>query len=67
MAFRIPNSEFRIGLVVAALHSPVKEKPMQEHSLTLGAHLLLWGFPLALTIFVVAETLLDKWWRKTDR
>ncbi len=32
---------------------------MEEHSLTLGAHLLLWGFPLVLVIFVVAESLLD--------
>ena len=32
---------------------------MEEHSLTLGAHLLLWVFPLALTIFVIVENLLD--------
>ena len=37
---------------------------MEAHSLTLGAHLLLWGFPLALVILVVAETLLDTWWRE---
>ena len=32
---------------------------MEEHSLTLGAHLLLWVFPLVLSIFVIAENLLD--------
>ena len=32
---------------------------MEEYSLTLGAHLLLWGFPLTLVILVVAESLLD--------
>ena len=32
---------------------------MHDHSLTLGAHLLLWVFPLALLLLVVAENLLD--------
>jgi hypothetical protein len=32
---------------------------MDEPSLTLGAHLLLWGFPLALSIIVIVENLLD--------
>ena len=32
---------------------------MEEHSLTLGAHLLLWVFPLALAILVFAENALD--------
>jgi len=32
---------------------------MTVHSLTLGANLLLWVFPLVLTILVVAERLLD--------
>ena len=32
---------------------------MEQHSLTLGAHLLLWVFPLALTILVVAESVHD--------
>ena len=32
---------------------------MEEFSLTLGAHLLLWGFPLVLIIVVVVESLLD--------
>jgi len=40
---------------------------MEEHSLTLGAHLLLWGFPLALIIFVVAENLLDARNGETER
>jgi hypothetical protein len=37
---------------------------MPEHSLTLGAHLLLWVFPLALFILVVVENLLDSRSRK---
>jgi cytochrome c-type biogenesis protein CcmH/NrfF len=32
---------------------------MEQYSLTLGAHLLLWGFPLTLVILVAAESLLD--------
>jgi hypothetical protein len=32
---------------------------MDEHSLTLGANLLLWVFPLVLTILVVAERVLE--------
>ena len=32
---------------------------MEEYSLTLGAHLLLWAFPLALAILVIVENLLD--------
>lgn len=32
---------------------------MEDYSLTLGAHLLLWVFPLVLTIFVVVESLMD--------
>ncbi len=30
---------------------------MEEHSLSLGANLLLWGFPLGLAIFVVVSTI----------
>jgi cytochrome c-type biogenesis protein CcmH/NrfF len=37
---------------------------MAEHSLTLGAHLLLWGFPLALVILVVVESVHDHLTRK---
>jgi cytochrome c-type biogenesis protein CcmH/NrfF len=33
---------------------------MQEHSLTVGAHLLLWAFPLALVVLVIVEDLLDR-------
>ena len=40
---------------------------MEEYSLTLGAHLLLWGFPLTLVIIVVAESLLDLRKRETER
>jgi len=40
---------------------------MEEHSLTLGAHLLLWGFPLALVILVVADTFLDRRRREAGR
>ena len=32
---------------------------MDEPALTLGAHLLLWGFPLVLGIIVIVESLLD--------
>jgi len=37
---------------------------MQAYGLTLGAHLLLWAFPLALTVLVVVESLLDNTWRE---
>jgi len=40
---------------------------MEEYSLTLGAHLLLWTFPLALVILVVAESLLDTRKGETER
>jgi len=32
---------------------------MEQYSLTLGAHLLLWVFPLALVVLVIAENCLD--------
>ena len=32
---------------------------MEDHSLTLGAHFLLWVFPLILVVAVIAESLLD--------
>lgn len=32
---------------------------MEDHTLTLGAHLLLWVFPVALFVLVVVENLLD--------
>jgi hypothetical protein len=40
------------------LHSGGRD--MEEHSLTLGAHLLMWGFPLALVVFVIAESVHDR-------
>ena len=33
---------------------------MEQYSLTLGAHLLLWAFPLALAVIVLAEDFLDR-------
>jgi len=33
---------------------------MEDSSLTFGAHLLLWVFPLALVVLVVVEDLLDR-------
>jgi hypothetical protein len=35
-----------------------KEAVMEEHSLTFGAHLLLWFFPLVLIIVVITENFL---------
>jgi cytochrome c-type biogenesis protein CcmH/NrfF len=32
---------------------------MEQYSLTLGAHLLLWVFPLVLVVLVIAEDYLD--------
>jgi hypothetical protein len=37
--------------------SPAILPSMPEPHLTLAAHLLLWGFPLALVIFVIAGVL----------
>jgi hypothetical protein len=42
-----------------AVHSAHKEEAMEDHSLTLGAHFLLWVFPLILVVAVIAESLLD--------
>jgi cytochrome c-type biogenesis protein CcmH/NrfF len=33
---------------------------MEKYSLTIGAHLLLWVFPLTLLVLVIAEDLLDR-------
>jgi hypothetical protein len=33
---------------------------MQDFSLTFGAHLLLWVFPLVLVVLVIAEDLHDR-------
>jgi hypothetical protein len=37
---------------------------MDDFSLTIGAHLLLWVFPLALTVLVIAEAVHDALTRK---
>jgi hypothetical protein len=49
------------------LHFAAEDSVTDEYTLSLGANLLLWGFPLALIILVVAETLLDTWWREPRR
>ena len=33
---------------------------MEQYSLTVGAHLLLWVFPLALVVIVLVEDVLDR-------
>jgi hypothetical protein len=33
---------------------------MEQYSLTLGAHLLLWVFPLTLVVIVLVEDFLDR-------
>ena len=33
---------------------------MDEYSLTFGAHLLLWVFPVVLAVSVIAEDLFDR-------
>ena len=40
---------------------------MNELGLGLSAHLLLWGFPLILTVVVVGETILDIRKERLDR
>jgi len=40
---------------------------MEEYSLTVGAHLLLWAFPLTLVILVVVEDILDRRDREPER
>jgi hypothetical protein len=40
---------------------------MDEYSLTLGAHLLLWVFPLVLVVVVIAEDLHDRIKTGTER
>ena len=40
---------------------------MEEQSLTLGAHLLLWVFPLLLVVVVIIEDLLDRRKREPGR
>ena len=33
---------------------------MEQHTLSVGAHLLLWVFPLLLTVVVVADAVRDR-------
>jgi len=40
---------------------------MEEYSLTLGAHLLLWVFPLGLVVVVIVENLLDRLKPESER
>ena len=40
---------------------------MEEYSLTLGAHLLLWAFPLVLVVLVIAEDLHDRFTSRPER
>jgi len=40
---------------------------MEEYLLTLGAHLLLWAFPLVLVVLVILEDLLDRLKPESER
>ena len=51
----------------AAVHSAHEEAAMEEYSLTLGAHLLLWVFPVVLVVVVIAEDLHDRWRSGSER
>ena len=55
------------GRRTCTVHFVAEDPVTGEYTLSLGANLLLWGFPLALVILVVAETLLDTWWREPRR
>jgi len=54
-------------LAWGALHSAHKEAAMEDYSLTLGAHLLLWVFPLVLVVLVIAEDLHDRFTSRPER
>jgi hypothetical protein len=56
-----------VGGGAAAVHSAHKEEAMDDYSLTLGAHLLLWVFPMLLAAVVIVENLLDPRLPKGDR
>jgi hypothetical protein len=45
---------------LGAVHSANKEAAMEDHSLTFGAHMLLWVFPLVLAVLVIAEDIHDR-------
>ena len=55
------------GRRAGTLHFIAEGRVTDDYTLSLGANLLLWGFPLALIILVVAETILDTWWREPRR
>ena len=40
---------------------------MEEYSLTLEAHLLLWAFPLVLVVLVILEDLFDRLKPESER
>jgi cytochrome c-type biogenesis protein CcmH/NrfF len=40
---------------------------MEEYSLTVGANLLLWVFPLTLVVLVIVEDILDRRKREPDQ
>jgi hypothetical protein len=63
--FRNPKSE--LGGGAGTIHSAHKEAAMEEHSLTFGAHLLLWVFPLVLVVLVIVEDLLDRFKPESER
>ena len=52
---------------LGAVHSADKEAAMEEFSLTFGAHLLLWVFPLVLVVSVIAEDVHDRLKSGSDR
>ena len=60
----MPADGGRPGTGTGTLHFVAEDSVTDEYTLTLSANFLLWGFPLALVIVVVAETLLDTWWRE---
>lgn len=45
--------------LLATLHFSAEASDMEQFNLSLGAHLLLWAFPLALVIFVFVENHFD--------
>jgi len=59
-----PGTETETETETGTLHFAAEDLVTDEYTLTLSAHLLLWGFPLVLVLLVVAETLLDTWWRE---
>ena len=62
-----PGTETETETETGRVHFAAEDSVTDEYTLTLGAKFLLWGFPLALVILVVAETLLDTWWREPKK